>query len=202
MTKAKKEIKITCIGSDFVDINVLQPFQGELKELSEKAYKKYKNSILKFGFSEPVSVWLDEATDVYFILNGHQKVKTCIRMQSEGYIIPQIPINLVDCKDENEAKEKILAFASQYGEITDKSLQDYCADFSLDVDDMLSSYRFPELKLEVETNDGKTDLAEKNDGNDSAKKATIKVKCTSEDKDEIIKKITEIFKDWEGVEIK
>jgi len=129
MTKAKKEIRITCIGSDFVDIDDLIPLQGDLKELSEVNYQKYKNSILKHGFSEPVSVWLKESNDAHYILNGTQKVKTCRRMREEGFIVPLVPINLVDCKDENEAYEKILAFASQYGEISDKSFQDYCADY-------------------------------------------------------------------------
>lgn len=197
-----KEIKITCIGSDFVQIHGLQPFQGELKELCEKSYKKYKQSIIKFGFSEPVSVWHDtEKTGVYFILNGHQKVKTVLRMITEDYTIGQVPIVLVDCKDEAEAKEKILAFASQYGEITDKSIQDYCADFQLDIDDMLSSYRFPELNLEVEIDDGKTDLEKKDDNDDDTKKVTIKVKIFESDKEEITKKIKECLERFE-VEIK
>jgi len=53
----------------------------------------------------------------------------------------------------------------------------------------------------IEIDDSKTDLAEKNDDDDSAKKATIKIKAFESDKEEIIKKLKEVLERYE-VEIK
>ena len=48
------EIKITCDGSEYFDIDDFCELQGELKSLSEDSYNRLKKSILEFGFSFPV----------------------------------------------------------------------------------------------------------------------------------------------------
>jgi hypothetical protein len=40
-----KEIRITCQGADRLPIESLETFQGNLKSLSEKEYKKLRASI-------------------------------------------------------------------------------------------------------------------------------------------------------------
>ena len=50
-------IKINCTGSDFINIDDLHEFQGELKERSADDVDKIIRSIKKHGFSFPFFVW-------------------------------------------------------------------------------------------------------------------------------------------------
>lgn len=196
----KKQIKISCIGSANLSYTDLVPFQGDLKELSEKAYKQCKNSILKHGFSEPIATWETDEGIVY-VLNGHQRLKTITRMATEGYVIPKLPVTFVDCKNIKEAKEKVLALTSAFGEMSQTSLIDFCQDAEIDFDEILENYRFADINLEIDNNDPETDMEKKNDGNGSTKKTTIKIKVPKEDKDEVIEKIKETLEHFD-VEIK
>jgi ParB-like chromosome segregation protein Spo0J len=116
-------IEIKCEGADQVSIDKLKPLQGRLKKLSDVNYNKLKTEILETGFSEPISAWKDKGT--YRILNGHQRLATLRKLKDEGHTIPQIPISLVEAKDMDEAKRKVLALTSQYGEMTNEGLKEF-----------------------------------------------------------------------------
>jgi hypothetical protein len=142
-----KTIEIKCKGSSLAQINDLVPFQGNLKDLSEENYKKLRKEILELGFSEPVSVW--EHDGVLKILNGHQRLKTLKMMRDEGFEIPPIPISFIQAKDDEEAKKKILALTSQYGNITSHGLREFMGDSGLDFSDISSSFSFPEINMGI-----------------------------------------------------
>lgn len=140
-----KIVEIKCQGATTIDLEDLNEFQGNLKELSHKNYNKLKKEILTHGFSEPVSVWIDDG--VTHLLNGHQRVRVLMGLRDEGYYIPKVPASIVEASDMREAKEKVLALTSQYGEITDYGLYEFMDRAKLDYS-ILENYRFPELDLE------------------------------------------------------
>lgn len=141
-----KSIEIKSQGARSIDIADLKPLQGNLKTLSETNYNKLKGEILKLGFSEPISVWIKGKTN--FILNGHQRLLTLQRMRGDGYEIPSIPVSIIDAKDDNEAKRKILALTSQYGEMTNDGLSEFLDGTDIDFEEVDLSFRFPELDMD------------------------------------------------------
>lgn len=141
----KKEIEITCKGADSIFLEQLNPFQGNLKDLSRENYEKLKKEVLELGFSEPISVWKDK--EKLRVLNGHQRLRVLAQLEKEGFSVPAIPINYVEAEDEKEAKKKILALTSQYGEMTGQGLYEFMDSAELSIDEVFKSFRFPEIDL-------------------------------------------------------
>ncbi len=138
---SKKEIKITCKGTDYIPFEDLQEFQGEIKILTEEAKEKLKKSILKYGFTAPFFVWKSK------ILDGHQRKAVLQELQYEGYKIPSIPVVDIQAKDEKEAKEKLLRIASQYGFFNQEELMDFIN--NLDYEEI----EIPDIDIETEIPD-------------------------------------------------
>lgn len=110
-------------GLDHVPVSSLEPFQGDLKDLSEREYKKLKKSILENGLIVPFFVWLETGK----LLDGHQRSRVFIR---EGWSL-DVPIVYISADSEQDAKKKLLVISSQYGRIT----QDGFDAFTFDLDD-------------------------------------------------------------------
>lgn len=140
-------IQIKCKGADALYIDQIEPFQGNLKDLSEENYKKLKKEILELGFSEPVSVWAHN--NKFLLLNGHQRHRALLQMKKEGFEIPKIPVSFVEAKDIKEAKKKVLALTSQYGEITKQGLYEFMNEAEISMPELSDSFRFPEINLDV-----------------------------------------------------
>jgi hypothetical protein len=140
-----KLVEIKCQGSMELSIDELKPFQGELKELSHESYEKLKGEILRHGFSEPIGVWKHE--NEWKVLSGHQRLRTLIAMRDEGFKIPKVPVSMIYAKDVKDAKEKILALTSQYGEITDQGLYEFMNESNIDLS-YLDNLRMPEIDLD------------------------------------------------------
>jgi hypothetical protein len=93
-----------------VPISALVPFQGELKELSEREYNKLKKSITENGLIVPFFVWSETGK----LLDGHQRLRVFAR---EGWVM-DVPVVYVSAVDELDAKRKLLVISSQYGKVT------------------------------------------------------------------------------------
>jgi hypothetical protein len=147
MTTHSKIIKIACRGADAVPIDKLISFQGKLKTLTEANYQRFKNEILKLGFSEPISIWFHKGE--HKILNGHQRLTTLKRMRdAEGYTIPPLPISYVDAESEQEAGLKVLGLTSQYGDMTKESLGTFLIEKKIDLSGMRDNFRFIDVNME------------------------------------------------------
>lgn len=141
----KQTVRITCKGSSTASIDSLVEFQGNLKELTTENYKKMKKQIEQLGFSDPIAVWRDDGQ--LKILGGHQRTRTLKIMRNEGWIVPDVPINEIEAKDEKEAKRKVLAMASQYGEVTSQGLYEFVVDAGIDPGELASGFTLPEIDL-------------------------------------------------------
>ena len=124
----KKMIEIKCKGADTLPIDRILEFQGGLKELSKENEKKLRNSILKFGFIAPLFLWDDHGE--WKLLDGHQRIKTLLKMRKEGYDIPLLPVDYIEADSEEDAKRKLLHITSQYGEFTVDGFENFT--FGLD----------------------------------------------------------------------
>lgn len=140
------KIQIACEGSGFIHPRKLVSIQGDMKTLSKENFHRLKNAIVKFGFSEPVSVW--ESEGFYYILNGHQRVRTVLMMLSAGYECEGLPVSMVEAADIKEAKRKLLTMASQYGEFDHQGLYEFIEKSNLTESD-LEDCHFPDLDLDI-----------------------------------------------------
>jgi hypothetical protein len=172
-------IEITCEGNSVTALENIKPFQGQLKDLSETNYKKLKKEILELGFSEPISVWKHKGS--LWALNGHQRIRALSQMQKEGIEVPALPINYVSCKNEKEAKRKVLALTSQYGEITKQGLYEFMHESEIDFNDMNESFRFPEIDFEkFELEFFESDNLDDVESEDKEKKYLIEIEFPNE----------------------
>lgn len=125
-------IQITCQTKDSLPLDKLQDFQGQLKTIDKKNLTRLKNRIKKVGINVPVFVWNNEGK--YYLLDGHQRTKALKSLKKDGYTIPKIPVVYIEASDKEDAKEKLLAISSQYGDFQ----MDILSDFSigLDIEDL------------------------------------------------------------------
>lgn len=143
-----KTIEIACQAAGEISLSLLKTLQGDLKILAKEDYERLKYEILRDGFSFPIAVWTDADSGNIYILDGHQRVKTLEKMRGEGYSIPQIPVVFVEAQDINQAKHKLLAAASQYGQVKADGLTEFLKDTTFNVEDILGSFRFADLDLQ------------------------------------------------------
>lgn len=135
--KEIKTISVSCDKEEKLDrLNLaeLTEFQGGLKTLSDVDCDKVKLSLIKYGFSFPFFCWKHEGKN--YLIDGHQRLNTLCKMQKDGYIIPDLPVVYVDCKDEKEAKQKLLRLNSQYGRMTKESVLEFADDIELNFEEI------------------------------------------------------------------
>ncbi len=142
-----KIIPIKCTGAGETQADQLVDFQGDLKKLSQTNYEKLRDQILTLGFSEPISVWEDpEGTK--FILNGHQRLKTILRMvNEEGFDMPSLPINSVEADDVDQAKRKVLSLTSQFGNVTEEGLHAFMMGSGITPAELSANFHLPEIQV-------------------------------------------------------
>ncbi len=117
----------------------VKSFQGELKELTKESYEKLKTSFLRHGNIAPIFTWKDN------ILDGHQRIKTLLKIKEEGTVnIPdKVPCVEIKAKDKKQAKRFLLQYISQQGHVTEEGLYEYLHSAGLEAD-------LPELKMELD----------------------------------------------------
>jgi hypothetical protein len=141
-----KTIAIRCSAAVNLILSDLTPLQGGLKELGDANFEKLKTSILKHGITVPFFVWQSEGEN--YILDGTQRDCVLTRMAEEGYEVPPLPCALIQAKDRKEAAEKILLISSQYGKMTNHSLEDFLAENDLDLPELQDELELPSIDLE------------------------------------------------------
>ena len=125
----KKMIEIKCKGAGVLDIAQIVDFQGNLKRRGIKDIEKLKTSILKYGFSFPFFIWVNNGINYCF--DGHGRLMALKELRKEGYSVPELPVVYVEAKDEDEAKQKLLRLNSQYGQMTLESVLDFAKGLDL-----------------------------------------------------------------------
>lgn len=127
-----------------LDIDELNYFQGDLKDLSFQNYERLKRLILKHKFAFAPHVW--HFDNKWWILDGHQRYRVLKKMKEEGSTIPKIPCTQVHAHDYKSAKELVLAGTSQFGEITGQGLYEFIGESGLDWREVVEENRFAEIE--------------------------------------------------------
>jgi len=174
-----KTIKDIVKGIVILDIDDLEEFQGNLKDLTEENYNRLKNEILADGFAAPPFVWKNPKGQ-YCILDAHQRKRVLVKMREAGIKIPKINCIEIAAKDRNHAKRLVLAYTSQYGTMTKQGLYEFLNTSDISFADAVAIFRFPEIdfgNMALENNEGLSHDMEKNQ--DEKKKNYTKMQCPS-----------------------
>ena len=116
-------LRVTCKGAQTLPLDRIEEFQGNLKKLSKKNLEKLKKRIIEDGFNVPFFVWDHEG--MYKALDGHQRIKALCSLREEGWDIPLLPVAFIEASDEADARKKLLAISSQYGEFDSSELSEW-----------------------------------------------------------------------------
>lgn len=120
------KIEIKCETDSSLRLEELMSFQGYLKVLAPKQFRKLRDSITENGFIAPVFVWV--FGEEKYILDGHQRVKVLEKMKKEGCEIPELPVVFIDAESRDDARRKLLAITSQYGKFNTEELTSWLED--------------------------------------------------------------------------
>jgi len=104
-------------------INDMVEFQGELKDLSVREYKKLRKSILDHGFFLQIFIWTSP-DGIHCILDGHQRKRVFI---GECWFMT-LPVQFIIAKTYQDAKQKLLVISSQYGKVTQEGFDEFTFD--------------------------------------------------------------------------
>src|SRR5678816_136626 len=136
-------VQIRCKAAVNIDLAKLTPLQGELKELSDANFNKLKQSILRHGITFPFFVWQSDGKN--YILDGTQRDRVLLKLVAAGYECPPLPCALIDAKDKREAAEKILLISSQYGRMTEETLDEFLAENDLSFLELADELELPSI---------------------------------------------------------
>ena len=117
--------------------------------------EKLKARILEDGFNVPFFVWDDKGE--YRILDGHQRLRALLSLRQDGYDIPMLPVALIEATDEADARKKLLAISSQYGEFDASELADWLDEVGESVAETL---RLVDSEVNIEPSGGEETIGD------------------------------------------
>jgi len=139
----KNTVRVSCEAAIKLKLEDLTPLQGNLKALTEANFEKLKKSILRHGITFPFFVWQNDG--VNFILDGTQRDRVLRKMAADSYEIPALPCALIEAKDRKEAAEKILLISSQYGKMTEETLDEFLSENDLSFLELSDELELPAI---------------------------------------------------------
>lgn len=156
-------IRISCKVSDFLPLESIEVFQGNLKKRTQTEIEQIIKSILKFGFSFPLFVWQHNGRNG--CMDGHGRILALIQMSQYYYYLekdgslnykkeqppplPDLPVVYIEAENEAEAKQKLLRLNSTYGVIDVDGFKEFVVGLELDWADLAlpsgELFEFPDI---------------------------------------------------------
>ena len=140
-----KIIKIACKSSDTIDWHIIKPLQGEYKTLTVEELNKSCRVIIKRGIRFPSFV--SKIEDDVWAIDTHQRLKAFEELERRGYTIPPVPIDWIEAKDKEEAKQLLLECDSRYGKAQQEGFDDFISDLDTD---FLDDLEIPDIDIDID----------------------------------------------------
>ena len=142
-----QKIKNNVVGSEKIEWRKLQWFQVKLKNLSESNLQKLKNSLKKGFISGFKATYLN---DQLFILDGHNRQTAMTQLENEGFQFDDLlPVEIIDCgNSKKRAAEILLQINSHYAKITNEGLDEFVAEFDVDLSTINTDFELPDIDLD------------------------------------------------------
>lgn len=142
-------IQIKCEGAGSLPLDVIADFQGDLKKLSNDNMIRLVKSLFLNGFCAPFFVWQNGGE--YYALDGHQRVKALCAIREAGLPIPSVfPVAFIDAVDKQDARKKLLAITSQYGDVQRDALKEWLEEIE---EDARETFRLLDKEVKIDTSD-------------------------------------------------
>jgi len=126
------EIQVKCRGADLLPIDAINDFQKGLKKRTAKNKLRLATLIFQQGFSFPFFIWQHDGE--YFCLDGHGRSDVLCEIRKSGIPIPgMFPVDYIEAETIEEAREKLLAASSQYGEWSEDELTEWLKDIDKEI---------------------------------------------------------------------
>ena len=139
-------VRIACTGAAKLDLDALEPLQGDLKLLTEADAAKLERAIAIHGFCFPICIWRDRAGRER-IIDGHQRRHVLRKMRDEGWEVPPLPVVYIDADDEQHAKYLVLAAISQFGRVDMDELANFAGNADISLKTLFEDFRLPDVAL-------------------------------------------------------
>ncbi len=142
-------IKVKCTGSESLPLEHITKFQGELKKIKQSSKLRLASSIFINGFIAPFFIWKHGKENR--ILDGHQRITVLNDIRDSSVSLPGVfPVVYIEAENESEAKQKLLAISSQYGDFDLDELKDWLTELDKDA---LETVRLCDREIKLATNE-------------------------------------------------
>lgn len=119
-------------GVNSIGANIFKDWEfNNLKEEKGRDVTELKNSIIDFGFTIPIFVWIDEDSGSHYVLDGAGRKQAVVEMLADGYSFESIPYVEIDAPTKEEAMKLVPVISSSYGEVTRDSFIKFSEGLSL-----------------------------------------------------------------------
>jgi hypothetical protein len=202
---ASRKLLVTCDTKLLIPLDELHEIQGELKEMTQDRYDKFRRLVLKRGIWFALHVWKEvtpvhskseakrvasvtkrQAKDAsvvkWWIIDGHGRRRMFVKLREDGYAIPDIPCVEIQAASLKEAKEAVLAASSNFQRATSQGLYEFLEGADIDPQ-ALDDYDLPGIDtalFRAEYYDGTVDIDELEE-HDPAEKLTFSIACKTMD---------------------
>ena len=139
-----KTIKVNCKAHDLVDFHTIKPLQGNYKKRSEAQIQKLKNIVIKRGIRAPSFVYRENKDNIW-AMDTHGRLIVYDLLEKEGWTIPLIPTDYIECKNLKEAKQVLLEIDSRFGKADQQGFEDFISDLDTD---FLSDIEIPDIDID------------------------------------------------------
>jgi hypothetical protein len=187
-----QKLKVTCKSKEVIPIESLTEYQGNLAEMSKQNYEKLKKAFLKYGICFALTVWKNKGKNL--IIDGTGRFRTLTKMKEEGFEIPALPVVETECKDEAEAKRKILLGRSEFHKTTEEGLYEFLNTSNISIDEIKEETDFSGIvfeKMEANFGKGKFGKIGNTDLSIIIKILVVEIKSWMESRNKIIKFLNE-----------
>jgi DNA modification methylase len=142
------DIKNRIIKSELVSWKKFEFIQSDsFKKLSQEAYSKLKESIIKNNFIESFKLW--RSGKKLYCLDGYHRILVLKDLISEGYKVPdKFRADFINCKDRKEASRLVLIYSSIYAQVTEEGFLKYLEENKLTFEEVKSVIDIPDFNLE------------------------------------------------------
>lgn len=127
--------------------NLVNLQNDSFKDLTKERFDKLCASFKRHGFFVPFYVWINKG--VYYVLDGHQRLRALHEIESDGLELPYITI---EAKNKKDAAEKLLAIDGKYGQRTLEGQDEFIELFEIDqeyLDDVaVLEFQYEEIEEE------------------------------------------------------
>ncbi len=150
-------IRVMCSSTDLIDPKKLIPFQGELKTLEKKDFRKLATSIIESGFTFPEYAW--KSGGKAYTMDGHQRTRVILELLKNGWtngegkhdevelVGGKVPVVWVKAANKKAAKKLVLAAMSQYGKYTEDSIYQFIHESELEWKEVKKIAAFPAINM-------------------------------------------------------